>query len=105
MESAVKMPRQKIFLFILAGMICLSLFFCTSGWAQQPEPSAGSQTVTEETQEEIIPAPKDIKEAVGIYVFLGWIWISIFVLVYILRQKIKETDRIYRLKFFSSDKD
>jgi len=86
-------------------MILLSLFLCLSGLAQQPEPSVEAQSVTEEAQEEIKPAPKDIKEAIGIYVFLGWIWISIFVLIFILRQKIKETDRIYRLKFFSSDKD
>ena len=86
-------------------MICVNLVLCTSLWAQQPETSVEAQTVTEETQEEINPAPKDIKEAIGIYVFLGWIWVSIFVLVFILIQKIKETDRIYRLKFFSSDKD
>ena len=99
------MPGQKIFRFILAGMILLGLFLCLSGLAQQPEPSAETQTAPEETQEEIKPAPKDIQEAVGIYLFLGWIWISIFVLIFILRQKIKETDRIYRLKFFSSDKE
>jgi hypothetical protein len=98
------MPRQKIFLSILLGMICVNLVLCTSLWAQQPETSVEAQTVTEETQEEIKPAPKDIKEAIGIYVFLGWIWTSIFVLVFILSQKIKEIDRIYRLKFFSSDK-
>lgn len=100
----MKRSRQKIFRIIPAGMICLSLLFGVSGWTQQPEPIAKSQIVTDETQEEIRPAPKDIKEAVGIYVFLGWIWISIFVLVFILRQKIRETDRIYRLKYFSSDK-
>jgi hypothetical protein len=104
MESAVRLLHQKPFVFILLGMICLSVVLSASAWAQQPEPSVESRTITEETQEKIKPAPKDIKEAVGIYVFLGWIWISIFVLVFILRQKIKETDRIYRLKFFSSDK-
>jgi hypothetical protein len=99
------MPRQKIFLIILAGIICLSLVLCVSAWAQRPESSAKSRLEPEEMPEKIKPAPKDIKEAVGIYVFLGWIWISIFVLVFILRQKIKETDRIYRLKFFSPDKN
>jgi hypothetical protein len=105
MESAVSLPRQKIFLFILLGMVCVSLVLCTSLWAQQPEQSPETQSEKEETEELIKPAPKDIKEAVGIYVFLGWIWLSIFVLIYILRQKIKEVDRIYRLKFFSSDMD
>jgi hypothetical protein len=105
MESTVRTSRQKILLFILSGMICVNLILCASAWAQQPEPSVESQTLKEEMQQEIKPAPKDIKEAVGIYVFLGWIWVSIFVLVFILLQKIKETDRIYRLKFFSSDRD
>jgi hypothetical protein len=105
MEPAVKMSHQKILRFILSGMILLNVFLCFSGLAQQPESSAEVQTVTEEAHEEIKPAPKDIKEAIGIYVFLGWIWVSIFVLIYILLQKIKETDRIYRLKYFSPDKN
>lgn len=99
------MTKQKVFLLILAGVICVNVLFCASLWSQQPDPEAKPQTSTEEAQEEIKPAPKDIKEAVGIYVFLGWTWVSIFVLIYILTQKIKEVDRIHRLKFFSSDKN
>jgi hypothetical protein len=105
MESAVKLRRFNFFLFFLVCIIGLSLLLSVSVWAQQPEPNVESQTVKDETEEEIKPAPKDIKEAVGIYVFLGWIWLSIFVLIFILRQKIKETDRIYRLKFFSPHKN
>ena len=105
MEPAVRMPRYIFVLVILAGMILLSLLPSTSLWAQQPEPSEKPQTEKEEIQEVIVPAPKDIKEAIGIYVFIGWMWLSIFVLIYVLRQKIKEVDRIYRLKFFSSDKN
>ena len=105
MEFAVSVPRKNILLFILLGMICVTLVLYTPLWAQQTEQSPGMQTDKEETEDVIKPAPKDIREAVGIYVFLGWIWLSIFVLIYILRQKIQEVDRIYRLKFFSSDKD
>jgi hypothetical protein len=104
MEPTVTMPSQKIFLSILVGLICFGLFLCVSGWAQPPQQQEEIQAVKDDASEEIKPAPKDIKEAIGIYVFLGWIWISIFVLIYILRQKIKEADRIYRLKFFSSVK-
>jgi hypothetical protein len=99
------MPRHKFVLIILVGLILLNSLLSTPLWAQQSEQSPEPQTETEETQEVIEPAPKDIKEAIGISVFLGWMWLSIFVLIYILRQKIKEVDRIYRLKFFSSDKD
>ncbi|NOR13347.1 MAG: hypothetical protein GQ545_08845 [Candidatus Aminicenantes bacterium] len=98
------MPSQKIFLSILVGLICVGLSLCVSGWAQPPQQQEEIQAAKDDASEEIKPAPKDIKEAIGIYVFLGWIWISIFVLIYILCQKIKEADRIYRLKFFSSVK-
>jgi hypothetical protein len=56
-----------------------------------------------EVPEVIVPAPKDQKEAIGIYVFLVWIWVSILVLIYFLRLKVKETDRIHQLKFFSKE--
>jgi hypothetical protein len=105
MEPAMKMPRHKVVLIVLVGTIFLGLLLSTSMWAQQSEQIPDPQAETEETQEVIKPAPKDIKEAIGIYVFLGWMWLSICVLIYILRQKIKEVDRIDRLKFFSSDTD
>jgi hypothetical protein len=59
----------------------------------------------EDDVERIVPAPSDIKQATAIYVFLGWIWLSIGVLIFFLRQKIKEVDRLHRLGFFSEDKD
>jgi hypothetical protein len=105
MESAVRMCQHKVFMAFVVSAICLGMFLCVSGWAQQPQTQEEAQAVKDETEEIIKPAPKDIKEAVAIYVFLGWMWLSILVLIYILRQKIKEVDRIYHLKFFSSDKN
>lgn len=99
------MSHYLFVLVVLVGLLLFSLSPCISMWAQQSEKSPEPQTETEDTQEVIKPAPKDIKEAIGIYVFLGWMWLSIFVLIYILHHKIKEVDRIYRLKFFSSDKN
>ncbi len=60
---------------------------------------------TEAEEEKIVPSPKNIKEGTAIYVFVGWMWLSIFVLIYILRLKIKEVDRLYRIKFFSIKKN
>lgn len=62
--------------------------------AQQAEKNA-------KTQEKVKPAFKNIKEKTAAYVFLGWIWVSIFVLIYFLRQKINEVDRLYRSRFFN----
>jgi len=59
----------------------------------------------EDENETIVPAPSDIKQATAIYVFLGWIWLSIGILIFFLRLKIKEVDRLHGLGYFSEDKD
>jgi len=55
--------------------------------------------------ETIVPAATDINQATAIYVFLGWIWLSIGILIFFLRLKIKEVDRLHKLGYFSDDKD
>jgi len=57
---------------------------------------------TEHEPEQIVPGPRDIKEKTAIYVFVGWVWLSVFVLIFFLKLKIRETDRLYQLKFFNS---
>jgi len=52
----------------------------------------------------VVPAPQGIRESTAIYVFLGWMWLSIGVLVYLLRLKIREIDRLYYSKYYSPDK-
>ena len=69
--------------------------------ADEPEPPAAG----DEVSEKIVPGPQDIKEAAGIVVFLAWIWLSVLVLTYFLVQKIKEADRLHRLKFFPPKKE
>jgi len=95
----------------MKNMKCLScvllIFFLAVvglglGSAQQvpPEEPAQKEQVVEE-QGKIIPSPKNIKEKTAIYVFLGWMWLSIIVLIFILKAKIKETDRLLHIKFFN----
>jgi hypothetical protein len=58
-----------------------------------------------EAAEELITAgPKDLKERIGIIVFLAWIWSAIFVLIIFLCQKISEADRLHQQKFYDSPK-
>jgi succinate dehydrogenase / fumarate reductase iron-sulfur subunit len=70
----------------------------------QPEGGLSGEGYRIEEKEKIVPSPKDIKESTGIYVFVGWIWLAVFVLVFFLRLKIKEVDRLYRLGYFSGKK-
>ncbi len=90
----------------LAVLISISIVFVVHcGFSQQVIPEEESSKIQkEEDQERIVPSPKNIKERTAIYVFLGWMWLSILVLVYFLRLKIKEVDRLFLIKFFSDEK-
>lgn len=78
-------------------------FFSGYDLAQQDMPEEQSQAAQAE-KEKIVSSPKNIKESTDIYVFIGWIWLAVFVLVFFLRLKIKEVDRLYRLGYFSQKK-
>lgn len=78
-------------------------FFSGYDLAQQDTPEEQSQAAQAE-KERIVPSPKNIKESTDIYVFVGWIWLAVCVLVFFLRLKIKEVDRLYRLGYFSQKK-
>jgi hypothetical protein len=100
--------RRPSFLLFIS---CFLLIFLT--WAgtsfclgqQDAEPSMTSDPQEKEEPEKIVGAPQDIKQKMGIWVFVGWMWISVVVLIYFLRLKIKEADRLYSLRFFSAKKD
>jgi hypothetical protein len=94
--------------FLIIGFLLLFLF----SWTYVPLSHAQQEVIKErpeETQkkeepEKVVGTPQNIKERTGILVFVAWIWLSIIVLVYFLCLKIKETDRLYLLRFFSSEK-
>lgn len=64
------------------------------------------QILEEKTQhsKELKPAPKNIKESAALYVYIFWMWLIIFVLIYILILKIKEADRVHKMRLEESDK-
>lgn len=100
--------KGRIFALFLLLALCLVSFVLKYGYARQDNPQAidkSTQAEEEKELEKIIPSPKNIKESTAIYVFLAWMWVAIFVLVYVLRQKIKEVDRLHKIKFFSFKKE
>ena len=84
-------------------LVFFLVFFSGYDLAQQDTPEEQSQAAQAE-KEKIVPSPKNIKESTGITVFVGWIWLAVFVLVFFLRLKIKEVDRLYKLGYFSQKK-
>jgi hypothetical protein len=96
-KKFLAMPLLLVFLFVL--------FFIQSQFGQEAKPAEQSIAAKQEkSPEKIVPSPANIKEAMRIYVFLAWMWLSIIVLIYFLRLKIKEVDRLHRLGYFSERK-
>ena len=71
--------------------------------AQQP-PAKDKAVEVQARPDKIVPGPQNIKERTAIYVFVGWLWAAIVVLIYITRLGIKEADRLLDLKFYRDEK-
>jgi hypothetical protein len=95
------MIRKRKLRAVFILIFCLLIFSLSLSFGQQASPSVkNKETQVRETPEKVVPSPQNIKEKTAINVFLSWIWVSIFVLIYIIRLKIKEVDRLYGLKYF-----
>ncbi len=70
----------------------------------QVQPESEAQAEPEAQPEKIFAGPKDIKERIAVYVFLGWLWLSTAVLIYLLRLKIREIDRLHEFSYFTADR-
>jgi ABC-type Fe3+ transport system permease subunit len=92
----MRFSKKKLLGMFLLVVFLLSFFMLEFNFAQQVQ--------QEEQEEKIIPSPQNIKESTGIYVFAAWMWIAIFVLIYILRLKIREVDRLLQIRFLSTKK-
>lgn len=90
-----------LFLLISLGLQGMAWDFVMFSNQEAPVPNQQ----TEVQPEEVHSGPKDNKEKIAIYVFLGWLWISILVMIYYFRQKIKESDRLWTYNYYSSQKE
>ncbi len=86
------------------GLFCGPQSELVSQSPQAAPPVKNQEVQAKAEPEKIVPGPQNIKERTAIFVFLGWMWVSIAVLVYVLRLKIKETDRLYFSRYFSPEK-
>jgi len=101
MESMVK--RGETFLALsLVLLILIPAPTSPPSAAPAVQVSGGQEQGESPRAEEGVEAsPRSLKEKWGIVVFLGWLWLSVGFLVYCLRLKIKELDRLHRIRFFS----
>jgi hypothetical protein len=98
--------KASFFFAVFLFPLLLSLIGVSYCCGQQDMTQAQTSTPQEKQEpEEIVGAPTDAKQKTGIWVFVAWMWISVFVIIYFLRLKIKEVDRLYRLRFYSAKKN
>jgi hypothetical protein len=72
---------------------------------QEAKPAAkpAAKKVEEKRTELVVPAYSDIRQRSAVIVFYVWLWFSIVVLIYFLRQWIKEADRVYEAKYYEPE--
>lgn len=98
--------RFSFFVVALLFLLFFAWFGTPLGLGQQDVEEAATKDLQEKIEpEKVLAAPKDAKEKTGVWVFVVWMWISISVLVYFLRLKIHEVDRLHGLRFFSAKKN
>jgi len=95
--------KKKCMALFLLIVLLHSFVLLKIDFAQQAKQEK-TETTQEEVSEKIVPGPQGIKESTGIYVFITWVWLAILVLVYFLRLKIKEVDRLLEIRFLSEKK-
>jgi len=63
---------------------------------EAPQASVKSATATAPGQETPV-ALRPARERMAVHVLLGWVWLSIAVLLGLLRLRVREADRIFRM--------
>jgi Na+/H+ antiporter NhaC len=94
--------------FLLIVLLFLLLMLWAGNSYCSPEQNEAQQQMKtpqeKKEPENIAGGPQGVKQKTDVGVFVAWMWISIISLVFFLRLKIKEIDRLYRIRFFSSEK-
>jgi hypothetical protein len=82
-----------------AGLVLLGALL-TAGLAQARVQEAPPTSVKADEARAGIESPaaaRPVKERMAVDVLVGWVWLSIGVLLWVLRLRIREADRVYRM--------
>ena len=90
----MKTWRRMVPTAFLALVVCAGVLAGAARVQDAPKKPAEKAAV-EAAPQEVRPAFLSPREKNATPVFLGWTWLSIAVLLYILRLKVREADRVY----------
>jgi hypothetical protein len=97
MEPALSTPRKGV--SVIMALVLMPLLFAEvpETHAQgAPEDSVGTAMVNAPEAKPIVSA-RPAKERVAVFVLLAWLWLSIAVLLGLLRLRVREADRVFRM--------
>ncbi len=97
MKLQRRRARRKL---ALAGLLVLLLLNSLPEAAARQVPAGKTAVEPEQAPAEVQTGPKDARERTGAYVFLVWLWSVIIVLVFVLRAKVKDVDRLHDMLYF-----
>ena len=93
-----KRQRWLSFLTILALVPCLVAGILEARSQDAPKAPA-EQAAVKAPAQETAAAPRPPRERMAVYVLLAWVWVSIAVLFWLLRLRVREADRIFHMGF------
>jgi len=95
--------RSLAILTVLLAVVLGTLAVPSAGAAARGTPQAAASTSAPETKTgEVHRPPLAPRDRMGIYVFLAWLWMSIIILIFFLRDKIRESDRVFRAGLYQT---
>ena len=65
--------------------------------SQDAPQAAVKATVEKAPGQAILAAPRTARERTSVYVLLAWLWLSIAVLLWLLRLRVREADRVFHM--------
>lgn len=83
-------------LTILALGPCLFAAALGDRGQDAPKAPAGQEAVNTPAQE-AAPAPRPPRERMAVTTLLAWVWLSIAVLFWLLRLRVREADRVFHM--------
>jgi len=92
----MKPPRGVLGPGLLAFVLSALTLLCAAHSSQDARKAPAEKPSVETKAEEVSPAPLTPRERVGRYVFLACLWLSIAFLLYFLRLRVREADRVFR---------
>ena len=84
----------------LVGLMLILSFALAPGLSAAPPQDVSKPSVRPAEPVKVRGEPQNFKERTAVYVLLAWVWLSVGVLLWLLRLKVREADRVFRMRLY-----